>query len=530
MTMPIYKEIGTLRSLSEGESQFIGSSSGIFFVNTVRRTFAAVAASSTYPSPEDCIIDAAEPMHKDSNVSSAYVPGPMPTPVIEKDPAAYRLAVTCDIGTPPSSELARELMMIYFRVWHPIFPFLHGPTFLRDLEVFYSGSESSSSLDPASISRAVTLQCVFNIAILDRPDLRISASSTIRSPEHLLPLLGILALRCDTASIQALLAGQLYLISIMSLRAASSVGGLVWRSILKAGLHRCPYRYSHLLSYDRDIRKRIFWTAYTIDRFLSQALGHTLGIQDSDFDVCLPGSDDLHDQLGSVENSNLGQSPDDASRRMAANRSQSQGIGRCASSNPTGSEASVEDGMAQEDDADMRFALQRRRDRQSVLPYYAEYSKLTGGVLEIFHKSIHVRSTDQSAILCLKADIDAWWNGLPTFLQEYNMADSIRQHPSGADTIGETSNWGAFFTIEYHQLILLTKRPSLSLEPSSPEFRSALQTCIVAARTIIYALEATTKSGQAPFWPGFLSGAWMSGLIIVFACQLNLYTLSKGYA
>lgn len=526
--IPTYQEIGTLRSLPEGESQFIGSSSGIFFVNTVRRTFAAVAASSTDPSPEDCIIDTDQPTQKDSNVSSAYVSGPMPTPTIEKDPLSSRLEVTCDIGTPPSSELARELMIIYFRVWHPIFPFLHGPTFLQELELFYSENESSSSLDPTSMSRAVTLQCVFNIAILDCPDLRTSASLAIPSPDHLLPLLGILALRCDAASIQALLAAQLYLISTMSLRAASSVGGLVWRSILKAGLHRCPYRYSHLQSHDRDIRKRIFWTAYTIDRFLSQALGHILGIQDSDFDVCLPGSDD-HNHLESQENSNLGHSPDDASRHMAASTSPSRGMGSYASSSATGSDASVENGIALEDDADTRYALQRRRDQQSVLPYYVEYSKLTGRVLEMFHKSIHVRSTDQNAILCLKADIDAWWNDLPTFLQVHNIADSTQQHPLGDNTIGETPNWGAFFSIEYHHLILLAKRPSLSLDPSAPEFRSALQTCIAAARTIIYALEAKTKSGKSPFWPGFLSGVWMSGLIIVFACQLNLYTLSKGY-
>lgn len=523
---PEYKEIGTLRSLSEGQSQFIGSSSGIYFVNTVRRTFAAVAASSAGPSPEDCIIDAAEPMNKDSNVSSAYISGATPAPMIEKDPTSYRLSVACDIGTPPSSELARELMMIYFRVWHPIFPFLHGPTFLRDLEIFYSARESSSSLEPAAISRAVTLQCVFNISTLHRPDLRLSASSRIRSPDHILPLLGILALKCDTASIQALLAAQLYLIAIMSLRAASSVGGLVWRSILKAGLHRCPYRYSHLLSHDRDIRKRIFWSAYTIDRFLSQALGHTLGIQDSDFDVCLPGTHDLHDQEGPLDSPNLGNSPGDTSSHIGA--SQSNGTERYPSCNPNASEDSVADDGVQEDDAETRYALQRRRDRQSVLPYYAEYSKLTGRALEMFHKSIHVRSTDQAAILCLKADIDSWWNDLPTFLQEYNTGDSTQQYPLEDGMTGGTANWGAFFTIEYHQLILLTKRPSLSLDPSTPEFRSALQTCIVAARTIINALETLSTYGDAPFWPGFLSGAWMSGLIIVFACQLNLYTHSKG--
>jgi hypothetical protein len=99
----------------------------------------------------------------------------------------------------------------------------------------------------------------------------------------------MLALRRDRASIQALLAAQLFSIATMSLHIASTVGGLIVRSLVQAGPHRCPYRYAVLSTDVKEIRKRIFWSAYVLDRFLSQALGLPLGIQNDDFDLCLPG-------------------------------------------------------------------------------------------------------------------------------------------------------------------------------------------------------------------------------------------------
>ena len=80
----------------------------------------------------------------------------------------------------------------------------------------------------------------------------------------------------------------------MSLQAASTVAGMLMRSIFYAGLHRYPFRYVQLSRHDCEIRKRLFWSAYTADRYLSQALGLSLGVQDLDIDVCLPGEDELH--------------------------------------------------------------------------------------------------------------------------------------------------------------------------------------------------------------------------------------------
>ncbi|OCF57534.1 hypothetical protein L486_04992 [Kwoniella mangroviensis CBS 10435] len=68
------------------------------------------------------------------------------------------------------------------------------------------------------------------------------------------------------------------------------VGGLAMRTAVELGMHRRlrsrserekdPIRY--------EMRKRVFWAVYTLDRMMSAQLGRPAGIQDRDIDVELP--------------------------------------------------------------------------------------------------------------------------------------------------------------------------------------------------------------------------------------------------
>ncbi|GAB1192118.1 hypothetical protein APSETT444_001302 [Aspergillus pseudonomiae] len=300
----------------------------------------------------------------------------------------------------------------------------------------------------------------------------------------------------------------------MSLRMASTVGGCMLRSMMHAGLHRCPFRYRELSSHDRQLRKRIFWCAYAIDRYLSQALGLPLGIQDSDIDVCAPGADEIH-VPGSHRAHGL---------RMGLS---TFNLDDRASSAPASSADAIQL------PAEQSFGHESHRNtpsdseplqnkREIAFASYVESGKLTGRALELFHKSILVRSIRRSSVLFLITDVHKWWNSLSVDLQ------TLRP-PTDQDAIADRPfNFGPFFTVLYQHLILLINRPSLSLSPSTPEFCSGLQTCIGAAREILTALKAQVDAKQALFWPGFLSAAWMSGLVLAFACQLRQYVLSKG--
>ncbi|KAE8396589.1 fungal-specific transcription factor [Aspergillus alliaceus] len=518
-------EIGSLTAQSNEESQFVGSSSGVYFINTVRQAFSqnlnplGAASGQEFPQPEDTLVGSDGSHHDKRSAPSSAKASPMPAGEQPFCQWEYDPAMAAILGQAPPLDIARELMMVYFRVWHPLFPFLHGPTFLQAMELLYSGHRKSQSIqlspDHRNTCWTVIFQCVFNLASHLRPDLCLPPESQIESSSKMHSLLSSLSFRNDLSSLQALLASQLYLVTKMSLRTASTVGGCMLRSMMHAGLHRCPFRYRELSSHDRQLRKRVFWCAYAIDRYLSQALGLPLGIQDSDIDVCPPGGDEIHFP-GSFSAQGLRMGL--CSFNFPSER---------ALSAPESSADAIQLPIEQPAEADSHGNTSSdseplQNKREIAFASYVESGKLTGRALELFHKSILVRSIRRSSVLFLITDVHKWWNGLSIDLQTLNL--TIDQ---GAPT-DKPFNFGPFFTVLYQHLILLINRPSLSLSPSTPEFCSGLQTCIGAAREILTALKAQVNSKQALFWPGFLSASWMSGLVIAFACQLRQYVLPKG--
>ncbi|RAL00389.1 tartrate dehydrogenase [Aspergillus ibericus CBS 121593] len=512
-------EIGSLTAHSNDESQFVGSSSGVYFIKTVRRAFSesldpsGASPAQDFPHPEDTLVGS-EDSHRRS-VSRSVNTSPA---ALQNDQSpcqwAYDPAVAAVLGNAPPLDTARELMMMYFKVWHPLFPFLHGPTFLQAMEVLYSADRPDSAHSPSpdhrNASWTTIFQCVLNLASLVHPDLRLPVGSRIESPSNMHTLLGTLTSRNDLLSLQALLACQLYLVARMSLRTASTVGGCMLRSMLHAGLHRCPFRYRELTSHDRQLRKRIFWCAYALDRYLSQALGLPLGVQDSDIDVCPPGAPETHipGMYNWAQNFRPTLFPEQ--REPYSHSSNNQSLGT-PSQRPSPAEET------------------QQNRRELAFASYVESGTLTGRALELFHKSIFVRSVRRSAVLFLITDVHKWWNNLSIeTLQGQPAATAASSSQTATTTTPSAFNFAPFFTVLYQHLILLINRPSLSLNPSTPEFCSGLQTCINAAREILSALTTQQESGQSFFWPGFLSAAWMSGLVLAFACQLRQYVLSKG--
>ncbi|KAJ5085936.1 hypothetical protein N7532_010707 [Penicillium argentinense] len=518
--VPETSEIGSLTANSNEDSQFVGSSSGVYFINTVKRAFsngqdAKGSSEAEFPLAEDTLMGAEDSPQRKRRRTSSSREDPIPSVEARHSPLQWRRdpAIVSSLGQAPPLELARELMMMYFKVWHPLFPFLHGPTFLQAMERLYSSDASDQLIQDTvesghrSLCWTVILQCIFNLGSLLRPDLELPAESRIQPPANMAPLLSVLATRHDIASLQALLAVQVYLVATMSLRLASTFGGCVLRCVLHAGLHRCPFRYTQLSSHDRQLRKRIFWCAYAIDRYLSQALGLPLGIQDSDIDVCLPAAPELHSprhRMNPNVNKNaqsVGSTPVEVSesgKEGNSTRSPSQ---------------SVEDVSRSDHEA-------ANHKKEIVLASYVYSGTLTGRALELFHKSILVRSVRRSSVLFLVTDVHKWWNSLPLELQG-KMPEAVRDTEAAFD-------FSPFFTVLYQHLILIIHRPSLSLDPTSADFCSGLQTCIGAARGILAALRSQAQTRQALFWPGFLSAAWMSGLVLAFACQLNQYVVAKG--
>ena len=230
---------------------------------------------------------------------------------------------------------------------------------------------------------------------------------------------------------------QLYLIATVSLRASffDDLGGVLVKLLFHGGFHRCPFRYMQISRHDCEIRKRIFWSAYATDRYLSQALGHPLGMQDSDIDVCIPGTEELHQPVNQ-SHSSVGDDGAEARAHL-----------------PQGHPDSVQtpsDSSEQERSGNRCSRTTQVQPGEDVVANYVSYCRITGRALELFHKSVHARSVDHRHITLLTSEVYSWWNNLPRHLQELTSSDS-------------STSFSAFFNILYQNLIILINRPFLSL-------------------------------------------------------------------
>ncbi|EHK22711.1 uncharacterized protein TRIVIDRAFT_126176, partial [Trichoderma virens Gv29-8] len=498
-------EIGSFIALRPDKSEFIGSASGVFFANTVFRAFATATTTSggsgskrpqgdleglgasATPDPGSAheYVMAEEKAQEEAVGDDALGVGAVGAEDASKSPGLRSYGIGAPgLGIPPPPAVAKRLLVEYFRRWHPFLPFLHGPTFFDKVNRFYD-LEGGSLAEPMSqrnkVYQAIIFQCVFNIADSNhnqKQERELPEESRIKSAVALTSLLGILSSGHDIPSLQALLAVELYLMTQMSLRAASTVHGAMTRILYHCGLHRCPFRYVQLPRDICDMRKRIFWSAYVIDRHLSQVLGHPLALNDEEIDVCLPGAPEVHNparpfspEVPSANSINTDQ---------LVYRPQSLG--------------------------------------ESILGFLVTYSRLLGQALDLFHKSIHCRSITWDKVLEMTSRIHAWWNTLPPSFQGEGLT-SIFVEPQ--------SHHGPPFAILYHQLILIMNRPFLSLPTNRTDFQFSLQTAVNASRAIVKKLKL--RQGDSPLvaWPGMLSAAWMAGLVIAYAGLLKLYPMEK---
>lgn len=528
-------EIGSFVAPQPDRSEFIGSASGVFFVHTVFRAFADIAASLSYAPSGPSFVAAAG---SSSSCAEVADPGSAHNFLVASEnthdaiPEADQQAVTTPpsgraytvavpgLGRAPDLHVANQLVMLYFRNWHPMFPFLHGPSFFRQVAQFYEGppQPDEPGFDQhGETCRAVIFQCIFNISASSAfsKDVLLPPGCRIGSALSLTHLLGIVSSANTALTLQALLAMELYLIDRASLRAASTVHGALTRMLYHLGLHRCPYRFIQLPEDVCNLRKRIFWTAYVLDRYLSQSLGHPASIGDEDLDTCIPGMKELHHPVRPRDQPRDGSSiaQDEPQARLPKTPS----TGHQGGDTGTGG---VRDNIGTTTPARNRHPIpspihhHRVRPGEAgeyVLAYLATYSRLLGKVLKLFHISISARDITWDKVLSLTSQIQAWWNSLPSALQ---------------DDREESSQYAPLFAVLHNNLILFINRPFLSLPTHRTDFLSSLQAALTASRTILAKLRHI-KEGAALVWLGTLSALWMSGLVVSFASLLGHYPFEK---
>lgn len=219
--------------------------------------------------------------------------------------------------TLPSFGRARELVEIYFDYSMVTYRFLHRGTVEEWLNQVYESNISSVN-PPAGpmVARAAIVLIIFAVSSLYeelKPDNDTdvwngserwyAASKYLLSLESGPPRL---------ESVQARLGQCLYLLSSSRANECWYAFGTALQLVTALGLHRkCPAKKSkNANSYlEREIRKRIFWSTYTLDKYLSVMFGRPRLMHEEDHDQELPdevndedmSQDDAHRRTGSPD-------------------------------------------------------------------------------------------------------------------------------------------------------------------------------------------------------------------------------------
>lgn len=174
----------------------------------------------------------------------------------------------------PSREGATFLCESYFNVMHVQFPILHRPTFMSMLEQMYATKEP----DPV-----VSFQVFMVLAI------GASVCSRISRPGILSDSYGIAAMQFfDQINVQNSLQG-LQCLLLMSLYAMHSPSAKlsVWylnyhciAALLDLGLQRKIDTSSGVPLFEQEMRTRLFWSVYTLDRTIATTMGRPIGLRD----------------------------------------------------------------------------------------------------------------------------------------------------------------------------------------------------------------------------------------------------------
>jgi hypothetical protein len=183
----------------------------------------------------------------------------------------------------PTDEVANRLQESFFSHRWSSLPFLHRPTFLKDhyQVVLQSGTQA----DGASLFLAYM---VFAIGAIDlrrkNGNLSVTPLDYFNTATSL--YLSGLVERGNLETIQGLLLLSTFAINEPQILNAWMVSGLAMRLAIELGLHRNVG--SEFTLFRSEMRKRVFWAAYVLDRNISITLGRPLSIQDKDINVELP--------------------------------------------------------------------------------------------------------------------------------------------------------------------------------------------------------------------------------------------------
>lgn len=186
----------------------------------------------------------------------------------------------------PGRAQANELARIYFDTVHPQYPVLHEPSFMQGMNYLYNSHAQTLETD-ASVAFQVNMVLAIASSIL---------SSRVRShiPGESYCLSALKHL--ERLNVQNSFSGLQCILLLLIFTVHSPYMRLnVWylnyhciAAVLELGLQRDVTMSSGISLLDQEMRTRVFWTIFTLDRTIATMMGRPIGLRDEacDLRVC----------------------------------------------------------------------------------------------------------------------------------------------------------------------------------------------------------------------------------------------------
>ncbi|KDN68043.1 putative fungal specific transcription factor domain-containing protein [Colletotrichum sublineola] len=184
----------------------------------------------------------------------------------------------------PKDAIARRFVDAYFRNVNRAYPFVNRAKVLRDLESL--GESSMRRRDPDST--LLYLIMAIGCTTLQRAG-QIPNDTASKFDVAYADIIQEYLAREDLESVQILVLVALY--SLFDPKGIStwSIAGIVSRQAMLLGLSRRSSEGKNLSAMDIELRHRLFWSIFVLDRMMAISLGLPVALVDENVDVPLPG-------------------------------------------------------------------------------------------------------------------------------------------------------------------------------------------------------------------------------------------------
>lgn len=252
-------QVGLVSLSAGGDPKYIGSSGGYFFTQLLGST-----------NPGDGSGLAARTVQSQSGRQQ------------ERD-IAIKAFQNIPVGLPSTESLTKQLSEAYFDTIHLQYPFLHKPSHERLIrETFKPEAQDEMASFQVTMVLSISALILSRRSHVELPSAGWCAAAVKKFSS--------LHVESSMRGLQCLLLLMIYAMhSPSSHFNAWSINYQCIAMVIDLGLQREPSRAISLSLLQREMRTRIFWVVYSLDRKLSTMMGRPIGLRDEacDLRVCI---------------------------------------------------------------------------------------------------------------------------------------------------------------------------------------------------------------------------------------------------